>query len=83
MAQRVRKPHRGRESFVCHTTPHFDSTSREVSYSVPSYHTRKIPKCKSLISTIFPRLRKWNGERAQKARKNDFEFGYFDEKTLK
>ena len=21
-------------SFVCHSTPHFDSTSREVSYSV-------------------------------------------------
>ena len=34
MAQRVRIPHRGRESFVCHTTPHLDSTSREVSYSV-------------------------------------------------
>ena len=34
MAQRVRMPHRGRKPFVCHSTPHFDSTSREVSYSV-------------------------------------------------
>ena len=34
MAQRVRIPHRGRKPFVCHSTPHFDSTSREVSYSV-------------------------------------------------
>ena len=25
--------------FVCQTTPHFGSTSREVSYSVPAYHT--------------------------------------------
>ena len=30
MAQRVRIPHRGRRPFVCHTTPHSDSTSREV-----------------------------------------------------
>ena len=30
MAQRVRIPHRGRKSFVCHTTPHSDSTSRGV-----------------------------------------------------
>ena len=28
------------KSFVCHTTPHFDSTLREVSYSVRNYHTR-------------------------------------------
>ena len=34
MAQRVRIPHRGYKPFVCQTTPHFDSTSREVSYSV-------------------------------------------------
>ncbi len=34
MTQRVRIPHRGRKSFVCHTTPHLDSTSRRVSYSV-------------------------------------------------
>ena len=46
MVQRVRKPHRGRESFVCHSTPHFDSTSREVSYSVRMYHTRYSEKCK-------------------------------------
>ena len=30
MAQRVRIPHRGPKSFVCHTTPHSGSTSREV-----------------------------------------------------
>ena len=42
MVQRVRTPHRGPKlkSFVCHSTPHFDSTSREVSYSVLTYHTR-------------------------------------------
>lgn len=34
MAQRVRIPHRGAMSFVCHTTPHSGSTSRRVSYSV-------------------------------------------------
>lgn len=46
MAQRVRKSHRGRMPFVCHTTPHFDSTSREVSYSVRPYHTRRKMKSK-------------------------------------
>ncbi len=40
MVQRVRMPHRGKTSFVCHSTPHFDSTSREASYSVRRYHTR-------------------------------------------
>ena len=34
MAQRVRTPHRGQMPFVCHSTPHFDSTSREEPYSV-------------------------------------------------
>ena len=34
MTQRVRKPYRGRKSFVCHTTPHSGSTSRRVFYSV-------------------------------------------------
>lgn len=29
MGQRVRKPHRGKHSFVCQTTPHFGSTLRE------------------------------------------------------
>ena len=28
------------KSFVCHSTPHFDSTSREGPYSVLLYHTR-------------------------------------------
>ena len=34
MMQRVRIPHRGQRPFVCHSTPHFDSTSRKASYSV-------------------------------------------------
>ena len=34
MMQRVRIPHRGQMPFVCHSTPHFDSTSRKASYSV-------------------------------------------------
>ena len=46
MVQRVRKPHRGHKPFVCHSTPHFDSTSREVFYSVRMYHTRFGGKCK-------------------------------------
>ena len=32
--------------FVCHSTPHFDSTSRKVSYSVRTYHTPYIQKSK-------------------------------------
>ena len=36
-------------SFVCHSTPHFGSTSREVSYSVQIYHTPLWVKSKSLI----------------------------------
>ena len=46
MTQRVRIPHRGQASFVCHSTPHFGSTSRRVSYSVPPYHTRWAGKSK-------------------------------------
>ena len=49
MVQRVRMPHRGYRSFVCHSTPHFDSTSREVSYSVPVYHTTDFLKSKYLF----------------------------------
>ena len=49
MVQRVRIPHRGQKPFVCHSTPHFDSTSREVSYSVPEYHTRLGQKSKYLF----------------------------------
>ena len=40
------------KSFVCHTTPHSGSTSREVSYSVRGYDTRKVRKCKSLFSNF-------------------------------
>ena len=39
MAAGAETPSRNK-SFVCHSTPHFDSTSREVSYSVRPYHTR-------------------------------------------
>ena len=46
MAQRVRIPYRGLQSFVCHTTPHYGSTSRKVSYSVRAYHTRNPSNCK-------------------------------------
>lgn len=49
MAQRVRIPHRGTTSFVYQTTPHFGSTLREVSYSVPMYHTRNAAKSKQLF----------------------------------
>ena len=52
MAQRVRIPHRGHKSFVCHTTPHSGSTSREVSYSVLAYHTTERLKCKYLFQII-------------------------------
>ena len=42
MAQRVRTPHRGQMPFVCHSTPHFDSTSREEPYSVaPIIHHKE------------------------------------------
>ena len=37
-------------SFVCHSTPHFGSTSREVSYSVRAYHT---PYCRKSKSPIY------------------------------
>ena len=39
-----------KKSFVCHSTPHFGSTSREVSYSVRTYHT---PLCKKSKSPIY------------------------------
>ena len=38
-----------KKSFVCHSTPHFGSTSREVSYSVRTYHTLLCEKSKSPI----------------------------------
>ena len=41
-------------SFVCQTTPHFGSTSREVSYSVPPYHTSNYRKSKSLFRIFLP-----------------------------
>ena len=46
MTQRVRMPHRGPKSFVCHTTPHSDSTSRRVPTLFRSYCTTFIDKCK-------------------------------------
>ena len=41
-------------SFVCHSTPHFGSTSREVSYSVRIYHTPLWGKSKSPIYKNTP-----------------------------
>ena len=49
MQQRVRIIPSWTKSFVCQTTPHFDSTSRRISYSVHAYLTRKQEKCKSLF----------------------------------
>ena len=49
MAQRVRITPSRTKSFVCQTTPHFGSTSREVSYSVRSYHTRYARKSKYIF----------------------------------
>ena len=46
MTQRVRMPYRGPKSFVCHTTPHSDSTSRRVPTLFRSYCTTFIDKCK-------------------------------------
>ena len=41
--QRVRIPHRGRESFVCHSTPHTDSTSREAPTLFATIIHEKMP----------------------------------------
>ena len=41
------------KSFVCHSTPHFDSTLREVSYSVRPYHTGKLWKCKCFFANFL------------------------------
>ena len=53
MAQRVRIPHRGRKSFVCHTTPHFDSTLREV----PTLFALTIHHLPEKVNTIFGKER--------------------------
>jgi len=58
MAQRVRTPHRGRMPFVCHSTPHFDSTSREEPYSVgPIIHhlAEKVNPQFAFFDKIFPK----------------------------
>ena len=58
MAQRVRMPHRGQMPFVCHSTPHFDSTSREESYSVaPIIHHKeeKVNPQFGFFDKIFPK----------------------------
>ena len=47
-------------SFVCHSTPHFGSTSREVSYSVRPYHTPFYGKSKSPIcknTSLFVKIK--------------------------
>ena len=53
MQQRVRITSSWTKSFVCQTTPHFDSTSREVSYSVPRYHTRYNGKSKCFLENFL------------------------------
>ena len=58
MAQRVRTPHRGQMPFVCHSTPHFDSTSREEPYSVaPIIHhlAEKVNPQFAFFDKIFPK----------------------------
>jgi len=47
-----------KKSFVCHSTPHFGSTSREVSYSVRTYHTLFYKKSKSPIYKNTPSFMK-------------------------
>ena len=47
-----------KKSFVCHSTPHFGSTSREVSYSVRTYHTLFYKKSKSPIYKKTPSFMK-------------------------
>ena len=63
------------KSFVCHSTPHFDSTSREVSYSVLQYHTSETGKCK-LLFPIFITFLECDPEM-------QFHFVYNDVKTCK
>ena len=58
MAQRVRTPHRGRMPFVCHSTPHFDSTSREEPYSVAliiHHKEEKVNPQFAFFDKIFPK----------------------------
>lgn len=67
MAQRVRTPHRGRMPFVCHSTPHFDSTSREKPYSVAliiHHKEEKVNPQFAFFDKIFP---KEDDERKKKA----------------
>lgn len=49
--------------FVCHSTPHFDSTSRKVSYSVLPYHTRTDRKSKVLFYRDFERS--WTSSKSE------------------
>ena len=58
MVQRVRMPHRGKISFVCHSTPHFDSTSREEPYSVAliiQHKEEKVNPQFAFFDKIFPK----------------------------
>ena len=94
--QRVRITSSRVKPFVCHTTPHFDSTSREVSYSVHAYHTRKDKKCKSPIPIFSglqggmprreaPKCVHFGGICTQRPKTGNerYYFVHFDEKTLK
>ena len=60
MAQRVRIPHRGRRPFVCHTTPHSDSTSREV----PTLFAPIIHKIAGNVNTFPEIFREFSGSAA-------------------
>jgi len=92
--QRVRITSSRVKPFVRHTTPHFDGTSREVSYSVLFYHTRSGRKSKSLIPIfVCPEnagkrdkqkdisVRGWT--ETPNTGRFKLKFVYFDEKTLK
>ncbi len=69
MAQRVRIPHRGQKPFVCHSTPHFDSTSREESYSVAPiihYKVEKVNPQFAFFGKILPKEKGKEGNKAPK-----------------
>ena len=67
MAQRVRIPYRGRMPFVCHSTPHFDSTSREEPYSVALIIHHKEEKVNPQFAFFDKIFQKEADERKKKA----------------
>ena len=69
MMQRVRIPHRGRKPFVCHSTPHFDSTSRKASYSVAHIIHYLAEKVNPQFSFLGQMPRKKRSEKEQRQAK--------------